>query len=188
MAWIVVGVAVRIAARQAAKALAKRAARRAAQRAAKRRALQALRAAQRARYATPQQAAVALMTLARNPRIAALILGALRFARNFFSRGSRGRVFCTRMINRLKDYFSRPDANKLRHIFGNPRHNLGRLLRKFGGNEARAFRAMVRAADRATRRRGPGRFVVRVKIKGERITVRGIKLRNGVVKIGTAFK
>lgn len=191
MPWFVpiaIGVAVRIAARQAAKAVARRAARKAAERAAKRRALRALRAARRARYASPQQAAAAVMRLARNPLIVGPILGALRFARSLFGRNSKARVFCNRMIGRIKDYLSRPSPNKLNHIFGRSRHNLGSFLGKFGGNQVRAYRAMQRAADRALRRQGPGRFEVDVVIKGEKITIRGVKLPNGVIKIGTAFK
>jgi len=40
------------------------------------------------------------------------------------------------------------DANRLHHIFGDPRHNLGALERQYGGAEAaaEALEAMVKAA------------------------------------------
>jgi hypothetical protein len=184
----IVGLAVRIAAKKAAKALAKRAARKAVQRAAKRRALRLLRAAQRVRRVTPRQAAARLMGLARNPLIAGPILASLRFARNLFGRGSKARVFCNRVIDRIGRFLSRPDPNRLHHIFDYPKHRLGGFLRKFDGDQVKAYRAMLRAAKKATRGRGPGRFEVDVMIKGEQITIRGMTERNGVTKIGTAFK
>jgi hypothetical protein len=45
------------------------------------------------------------------------------------------------------------DANKLKHIFGNSRHNLGGLVSQFG-SEVEAFKAIEAATVAAARQRG----------------------------------
>jgi RHS repeat-associated protein len=78
------------------------------------------------------------------------------------------------------------DSNKVAHIFGQARHNLGGVLNQFGSAD-KAFIAIQKAAEAATRSLGTnGVFEVTVKVGGAAVTVRG-SVVNQVVKIGTAF-
>jgi RHS repeat-associated protein len=84
-------------------------------------------------------------------------------------------------------------SEKLRHVFGNPAHKMGELLKHFGGNQNRALNAINNAAQKFINSGGiengvfdsvknpiivkVGRFVVNV----------GGKVENGIFKIGTAY-
>jgi hypothetical protein len=82
------------------------------------------------------------------------------------------------------------DANKHVHIFGNPRHNLDPLVRRYGSEEA-AFQAIQTAVDGA---HANGTLVVDaaglyrgiVDFDGYLVTVSG-KVVGGVARIGTAW-
>ncbi|MEW6197298.1 MAG: hypothetical protein AB1601_01350, partial [Planctomycetota bacterium] len=76
------------------------------------------------------------------------------------------------------------DANKLNHIFGNPKHNLSPLERAFGGNRAAAFDAVEAAANASARRLSNGVRTITVVVKGLRVTVKGL-IENGIMKIGS---
>ena len=77
--------------------------------------------------------------------------------------------------------------NKLNHVFGQPRHNLGGLAKSFGSEEA-AFRAIQEATEEAVRSQGiRGVFQTTVEVSGQSLTVRG-NVIDGAVKIGTAFQ
>jgi len=81
----------------------------------------------------------------------------------------------------------RVPPSKLKHIFGQARHNLDDLVRQFG-SELKAFEAIQEATEAVVRNRGlTGIFETSVKVGTQKITVRG-KVIEGVVKIGTAFK
>jgi len=73
------------------------------------------------------------------------------------------------------------DANRLRHIFGRPEHNLGPLTRELGGQEA-LMREAVLAVPRGT----TGNFEVTKRIGRYNLTVRG-RIVKGVPRIGTVF-
>src|SRR5688500_14905904 len=65
------------------------------------------------------------------------------------------------------------DANKLVHIFGNARHNLGPLVQKIGSQEG-TFRAVQSAAQAAVRSQGlSGVFQTTVDVAGQNVVVRG---------------
>ena len=76
-------------------------------------------------------------------------------------------------------------ANKIKHIFGQVRHNLGDLSKAMGG-DVKAFRAIEKATKRAVDVSNEGRFETVVKVGREQVTVRG-SVVDGQVKIGTAF-
>jgi hypothetical protein len=78
------------------------------------------------------------------------------------------------------------DANKLGHIFGQARHNLGPLVQKLGSQEA-AFTAVQSAAQSAVRsQRLSGVFQTTVNVAGQNVVVRG-NVIDGVARIGTFF-
>ncbi|NMG72896.1 RHS repeat-associated core domain-containing protein, partial [Parazoarcus communis] len=78
------------------------------------------------------------------------------------------------------------DPNKLKHIFGQERHNLSGVAKQFGSEE-KAFNAIQQATETAVGSQGlKGVFEMTVKVGTETITVRG-NVVDGVVKIGTAF-
>ena len=82
------------------------------------------------------------------------------------------------------------DPNKLRHIFGNPSHNLGPIVQHFG-SEGAAFRAIEDEVNRAYQ---DGRLVTDAyglyqqvfDIGGYSVSVKG-RIINGQVHIGTAW-
>ncbi|WP_126962104.1 RHS repeat-associated core domain-containing protein [Xanthomonas arboricola] len=76
-------------------------------------------------------------------------------------------------------------ANKIGHIFGQARHNLGGLVNTFGG-EAKAFKALEKATVKAVDASKSGKFETVVKVGGQNVTVRGAVV-DGQVKVGTAF-
>ncbi|MCR4307481.1 MAG: RHS repeat-associated core domain-containing protein, partial [Candidatus Berkelbacteria bacterium] len=76
-------------------------------------------------------------------------------------------------------------ANKINHIFSNPRHNLGGVAKALGG-ESKAFKAIEKATVKAVDSSKSGRFETTVKVGGEKVTVRG-NVEDGKAKIGTAF-
>ena len=81
------------------------------------------------------------------------------------------------------------DANKRRHIFGNPDHKLDVLVRHYGSEEE-AFRSILDAVNQA-RQAGnlgvdkAGNFE-QVFDRGYPVSVRG-RIMNGRVRIGTAW-
>jgi RHS repeat-associated protein len=78
------------------------------------------------------------------------------------------------------------DPNKLKHIFGQERHNLGGLVKSFG-TEEKAFNAIQQATEAAVRsNQMKGVFEASVRVGAQTVTVRGSVI-NGAVKIGTAF-
>ncbi len=79
------------------------------------------------------------------------------------------------------------NANKVHHIFSKSQHKLGGLLRKFNGNERKAFNAIYNATFKQVRKKGiTGAFETVVKVNGQNVTVRG-NVVNGIVRIGTSF-
>lgn len=66
------------------------------------------------------------------------------------------------------------NANKLRHIFGNPEHKLEPLRRAFGGNEMAAFSAVEAAANSAAKGLTNGVRRIAVSVRGLTITVKGM--------------
>lgn len=78
------------------------------------------------------------------------------------------------------------DPNKLNHIFGDVRHNLGPIVRVFGTQEA-AFTAVESATQVAVEAQGvTGIFETTVTVAGENVVVRG-RVIDGVARIGTFF-
>jgi RHS repeat-associated protein len=79
------------------------------------------------------------------------------------------------------------DPNKLKHIFGKPQHKLDGFLKKYGGDQIKAYRALYSATQKHIKSKGiKGKFEEVVNVNGSKITVRG-NVVNGEVKIGTAF-
>jgi hypothetical protein len=79
------------------------------------------------------------------------------------------------------------DPNKLHHIFGEPKHNLGPLLNQFGGNQQAAFEAVQNAAQAAIQQQGiTGKYKIVVNVAGLDVTVKGTVM-NGVARIGTFY-
>lgn len=82
------------------------------------------------------------------------------------------------------------DPNRLRHIFGEPRHNLARLVRLCGSEVAAA--EAIGGAVEATLRRGElivdnnGLYRQVFAIRGVSVTVSG-RVVDGVARIGTAW-
>lgn len=77
-------------------------------------------------------------------------------------------------------------ANRLIHIFGNARHNLGGLVQHYGSEKA-AYDAMQSAIESAVRTKHlTGVFETVISLAGSNVTVRGAVV-NGAVKIATAF-
>ena len=78
------------------------------------------------------------------------------------------------------------DANKLVHIFGNARQDLGPLTLIFGSQEV-VFAAVQSAAQSAVRSQSlSGVFETTVNVAGQNVVVRG-KVIDGVARIGTFF-
>jgi hypothetical protein len=76
------------------------------------------------------------------------------------------------------------DPNKLNHIFNKAAHNLGGLVKQFGGQQA-AFDAVETAITKQVLGNGTtGVFEQAVNVAGNQVTVRGI-VQNGIVRIGT---
>jgi hypothetical protein len=79
------------------------------------------------------------------------------------------------------------DPNKLKHIFGKPRHNLDNLIKVYG-SEQEAFNAIEKATRKVIKHKNiSGVFEVNIKIGNDVIIVRGNAM-NDVIKIGTVFK
>jgi hypothetical protein len=79
------------------------------------------------------------------------------------------------------------DANKLRHIFDNPRHELDGLVTEFGSQEA-AFEAIRTATQEAIKRQNiSGMYGIEIEVRGHKLTVRGTVMNDGTIKIGTVF-
>lgn len=80
------------------------------------------------------------------------------------------------------------DPNKLNHIFGKSEHNLGGLLKKYGGDQTKAFNALESATQKYVNTNNvTGNFKdIVVNVNGVNVTVRGTVI-DGQVKIGTAF-
>jgi hypothetical protein len=82
------------------------------------------------------------------------------------------------------------NPNKLHHIFANPRHNLGPLVRQYGGREA-AAQAIQNAVDAALQAgklisNVRGVFETTLDIGGHPVTVRGVIVQ-GAAELGTAW-
>jgi RHS repeat-associated protein len=79
------------------------------------------------------------------------------------------------------------DLNKLSHIFGNPRHNLGGVVQEQGGQQ-QALRAIRAAAEGPARAQvgQNGVYTVDVPVGSYNVTVRGIILQ-GELRIGSAW-
>jgi RHS repeat-associated protein len=79
------------------------------------------------------------------------------------------------------------DANKLNHIFGQSKHNLGPLIEAVGSREA-VFMAVEDAVQVAARRQGLTDLFeeVGVEIAGRRVLVDG-RVIDGVARIGTFY-
>jgi len=82
------------------------------------------------------------------------------------------------------------DRNRLIHIFGNPRHNLGPLVKQFGSEEA-AFQAMQDAVDAALTAGkiaidGLGVYSQVFDVEGNVVTMAGVIIGNEA-RIGTAW-
>ncbi|MBN1467085.1 MAG: hypothetical protein JW924_00025, partial [Fusobacteriaceae bacterium] len=80
------------------------------------------------------------------------------------------------------------DINKLNHIFGKESHNLNNFLKKYSGDQIKAYKALELATQKyVDLNKMTGTFKdIRVNVSGVTITVRGAVV-NGKVKIGTAF-
>jgi hypothetical protein len=82
------------------------------------------------------------------------------------------------------------NPNKLRHIFANPRHNLGPLVRQYGSREA-AAQAIQNAVDAALQAEKltpntRGVFETTLDIGGHPVTVRGV-IVDGAAELGAAW-
>jgi len=78
------------------------------------------------------------------------------------------------------------DPNKLHHIFGQARHNLGPLVQRFGSQEA-TFTAVESATQAAVESQGlTGVFETTVSVAGQNVVVRG-NIMEGVARIATFF-
>ncbi len=82
------------------------------------------------------------------------------------------------------------DPNRRRHIFGEPRHNLARLVRQYGSKEA-AGQAIQNVVDAAFKDGGlvlndDGLFKQAFDIGGNSVTVSG-RLIDGTVHVATAW-
>ena len=79
------------------------------------------------------------------------------------------------------------DVNKLNHIFGQAKHNMGPLLESFGGNQAKAFNALETAAKTVVTQKGlTGVFKETVSIYGHDVTVTG-NVMGKVTKLSNAY-
>jgi hypothetical protein len=83
------------------------------------------------------------------------------------------------------------DANKLNHLFGNPRHNLDGLARQFGSREA-AGRAIMDAVNQgfaagSVSTDDHGFFRQVFVVAGNRVTVTG-RIVDGEPRIGSAWR
>ena len=79
------------------------------------------------------------------------------------------------------------DPNKIAHVFHKAEHRLAPLVAKFGSEE-RAYRALLRATEKAVKAgKLGGQFKVDVTVRGLSVTVRG-RVVDGVVRIGTAYR
>jgi RHS repeat-associated protein len=93
-----------------------------------------------------------------------------------------------RVVNNVSSKaLSNVNSNTLNHIFGKPGHNLGNFLNKFGGNQIKAYDAIMLATQKQiAKNQISGVFQQVVRVKGFDITVRG-NVIDKIVKIGTAF-
>jgi hypothetical protein len=75
--------------------------------------------------------------------------------------------------------------NKLNHIFGKPMHKLDCILKKFNGDQKKAFDALNNALKN---QKLPDNqlFETTVDIEGKTVTILG-RVINGVANIGTAY-
>jgi len=101
-----------------------------------------------------------------------------------------GSQCCCKLVSFFTRTRIRIDPNKVNHIFNNPRHNLDDLVKAFDDDANKAFQAMVkRAQSKVKNKCKPGEVVeVKIKLKGQEITVRGIIDDAGKFRPGTAFK
>ncbi len=80
------------------------------------------------------------------------------------------------------------DANKLHHIFRKEGRDLDSFASEFGSEE-RAFRAIEAATRQAVKELGiTGEYKIQIDVGGHRIGVSGNVLKDGTVKIGTAYR
>ncbi len=71
------------------------------------------------------------------------------------------------------DSFLMSDENKIRHIFGNPGHDLDSFLKKFGGNKEKAFDKLREVAQNYVDANGiTGMFNQEFQIEGEIVIIR----------------
>jgi hypothetical protein len=78
------------------------------------------------------------------------------------------------------------DANKLHHIFDDPRHTLDGLVSDFGTQEG-AFQAIANATRDAVKAQGiTGEYKIQVEVGGRLVNVKG-HVANGIVNIGTVY-
>jgi hypothetical protein len=82
------------------------------------------------------------------------------------------------------------DPNKLNHIFNNPDHNLDRVVRQYGSQEAAAW-AMIEAIDSALQNGSlmtdpEGRYRQLFDIGGNAVWISG-KVVDGVPRVGSAW-
>jgi len=106
---------------------------------------------------------------------------------NWFTVGG-GSTIITKLYNRLAGS-NAPNVipNDLKHIFGNPGHNLGNFLNNYGGNQTKAYEAIWKATqNHVIQNEITGIFEQAVDVGGTIIIVRG-NVIDGFVKIGTAF-
>jgi hypothetical protein len=99
--------------------------------------------------------------------------------------GTMGLSPCTR--DAIRNAMTR--ANRIIHIFNNPRHvNVRDLARIYDGNKEAAFKALEKAFSEVAKNYSPQELAkgIQIVVDGIPITVRGAVV-DGVVKVGTAF-
>ncbi|MGE0102696.1 MAG: RHS repeat-associated core domain-containing protein [Blastocatellales bacterium] len=87
----------------------------------------------------------------------------------------------------------RINPDRLNHLFGQEKHNLGALLAKFDGSQEKAFRALEQAAQKALKE---GRLNLkngvntrsRITVQGVQVDLIGGKVINGKFKISSASR
>ncbi len=80
------------------------------------------------------------------------------------------------------------DPNKVNHVFGEgqvQKHKLEGVLKSYGGEKVKAYRALQEATRKAVGS-NPGRFQTTVSVNNYNVTVRGATV-NGTPRISTAF-
>ena len=77
------------------------------------------------------------------------------------------------------------DPNKMRHIFGQSKHNFAPLASKLGGNE-KVVQKALQTLGKSGKLPSTGAFIETVHIEGFNITIRGF-MQDGIPRIGTMF-